>query len=65
MTVTLFSAPRAEPGIPLGAGDVAAGTLRRHRGLLIAVAVFASLMTTVASIGPVRLTYYDLASMAT
>lgn len=65
MTVTLTSEPRVEPVIPLRAGDVAAGTLRRHRGLLIAVAVFASLMATVASIGPVRLTYYDLASMAT
>jgi ribose transport system permease protein len=39
-------------------------SLARHRGLLIAVTVFAVLLTTVASIGPVRLSYYDLSSIA-
>jgi ribose transport system permease protein len=37
--------------------------LARERGLLIAIAVFLTLLTTVASIGSVRLSYYDLSQM--
>lgn len=37
----------------------------RHRGLLIAMLVFAVLLLLVASIGPVRLSYYDLSSITT
>src|SRR6202021_3959928 len=37
--------------------------LARERGLLIAIAVFRTLLTTVASIGSVRLSYYDLSQM--
>lgn len=37
----------------------------RHRGLLIAVLVFSVLLAGVASIGPVRLSYYDLSSITT
>jgi len=39
--------------------------LLRHRGLLIAVLVFAVLLAGVASVGPVRLSYFDLSSMLT
>ncbi|MGO9421823.1 ABC transporter permease [Roseiarcus sp.] len=38
--------------------------LARERRLLIAVAVFLVLLATVASIGSVRLTYYDLSQLA-
>ena len=38
--------------------------LARERGLLIAIAVFLALLATVASIGSVRLSYYDLSQMA-
>ena len=38
--------------------------LARERGLLIAFAVFLALLATVASIGSVRLSYYDLSQMA-
>src|SRR6202021_1761784 len=37
--------------------------LARERGLLIAFAVFLALLATVASIGSVRLSYYDLSQM--
>jgi ribose transport system permease protein len=36
----------------------------RHRGLLIAIAVFLVLLATVASVGSVSLSYYDLSQMA-
>lgn len=39
--------------------------LSRHRGLLIAVAVFLVLLAVVASAGSVALSYYDLSQMAT
>ena len=39
--------------------------LARSRGLLIAIAVFLALLATVASIGSVRLSYYDLSQIAT
>ena len=39
--------------------------IARHRGLLIAVLVFSVLLGGVASIGPVRLSYYDLSSITT
>jgi ribose transport system permease protein len=38
--------------------------LGRQRGLVIAIAVFAILLATIANIGAVRLTYYDLSQMA-
>jgi ribose transport system permease protein len=38
--------------------------LARARGLMIAIAVFLALLATVASIGSVRLSYYDLSQMA-
>jgi ribose transport system permease protein len=38
--------------------------LARQRGLMIAIAVFLVLLGTVASIGSVRLSYYDLSQMA-
>ena len=38
--------------------------LGRERGLLIAIAVFLVLLATVASIGSVRLSYYDLSQMS-
>ena len=39
--------------------------LARHRGLLIALLVFSVLLAGVASVGQVRLSYYDLSSMLT
>ena len=36
----------------------------RHRGLVIAIAVFLILLATVASVGSVSLSYYDLSQMA-
>lgn len=39
--------------------------LARHRGLLIAILVFGVLLGSLASIGPVRLSYFDLSSIAT
>jgi ribose transport system permease protein len=36
----------------------------RHRGLFIAVAVFLVLLATIASVGSVSLSYYDLSQMA-
>ena len=38
--------------------------LARGRGLVIAIGVFLALLATVASIGSVRLSYYDLSQMA-
>lgn len=65
MTVTLAAKPRPAAAMARRANGVIARILQRHRGILIAGAVFAALLTTVASIGPVRLSYYDLASIAT
>ncbi len=39
--------------------------LDRHRGLLIAIAVFLLLLAVVSSVGSVALSYYDLSQMAT
>ena len=39
--------------------------LERHRGLLIAIAVFLLLLAVVSSVGSVALSYYDLSQMAT
>ena len=39
--------------------------LVRHRGLVIAILVFVLQLTVVASIGPVRLSYFDLSSILT
>ncbi len=39
--------------------------LERHRGLVIAIAVFLLLLALVSSIGSVGLSYYDLSQMAT
>ncbi len=36
----------------------------RQRGLLVAIGVFLTLLATIASIGSVRLSYYDLSQMA-
>jgi ribose transport system permease protein len=38
--------------------------LARHRGLIVAMAVFAILLATIANIGAVRLSYYDVSQMA-
>jgi len=47
------------------AASAASRRLDRHRGLLIAIAVFLLLLALVSSVGSVRLSYYDLAQMAT
>jgi ribose transport system permease protein len=38
--------------------------LSRMRGLLIAIGVFAVLVTTISNIGAVRLSYYDVSQMS-
>ncbi|HWH84052.1 MAG TPA: ABC transporter permease [Burkholderiaceae bacterium] len=65
MTMALTSETRRAATPTSSAGSSTARMLGRHRGLLIAVVVFAVLLATVASIGSVRLTYFDLASIAT
>ncbi len=60
MTTTSAAMPRPEPA----ASFPLVKRLARQRGLLIAMAVFLALLATVASIGSVRLSYYDLSQMA-
>ncbi|HEY1942688.1 MAG TPA: ABC transporter permease [Roseiarcus sp.] len=59
MTTTSAAMPRPEPA----ASFSLVKRLARQRGLLIAMAVFLALLATVASIGSVRLSYYDLSQM--
>jgi ribose transport system permease protein len=56
------ASPRAFPG---SAPASPFKRVARARGLFIAIAVFLALLATVASIGSVRLSYYDLSQMAT
>jgi ribose transport system permease protein len=59
VTTTSAAMPRPEPA----ASFSLVKRLARQRGLLIAMAVFLALLATVASIGSVRLSYYDLSQM--
>ena len=59
MTITSAAMRRHEPV----AAFPVVKRLARQRGLLIAIAVFLALLATVASIGSVRLSYYDLSQM--
>lgn len=65
MTMPLSSETRRATALAARLASGTARPLARHRGLLVAAAVFAVLLGTVASIGSVRLSYYDLASIAT
>ena len=65
MTIPLSSETRRATALAARLAGGTARPLARHRGLLVAAAVFAVLLGTVASIGSVRLSYYDLASIAT
>ncbi len=60
MTITSAAMRRHEPA----AAFPVVKRLARQRGLLIAIAVFLALLATVATIGSVRLSYYDLSQMA-
>lgn len=58
-TAIMESSDTAAPGVWL------LRSVRRHSGLLIAIAAFAALLIGITSVGTTRLTYYDLSSVAT
>jgi len=60
--MTIASAPTRSIGASAPASPFK--RLARDRGLVIAIGVFLALLGTVASIGSVRLSYYDLSQMA-
>jgi ribose transport system permease protein len=60
--MTIASAPTRSIGASAPASPFK--RLARDRGLVIAIGVFLALLATVASIGSVRLSYYDLSQMA-